>query len=411
MRLLSHIVKGAALLAAFIIAASGVVKLWDLSLFELQLYTWKFFSHDVVRTLAVLLVPPLELIIGLLFLFAPGMRPRIALCIILMLGGYTCAYALEVHGGATPDCGCFDLLVRQLELRSGLFFLIVRNAALATPFMLFLGLLVGRGRRSSAPAWWSSPIRTRPSSRAFSFIELLVVMVVVSVLLALAIPSLRQVRWRGREAATLSNLRHHSTIALTYAQEHREILPYFTLPLPGPSSPIQFPDGRTVNVFYFDAYVTWKFALARGYYAGNLVHPSFVSPFRGEAQPLAVEYAYPCVFLAHQDYWQPASRTFPPEQLRPTRIGDVAHPSAKIVMCDEARWNVPRTTGERRAPGACIDGHGELIGESRMAPQYGNGDGTPAPFMDYTRHFASYEAFLHTLGGVSERDFYPARSR
>lgn len=62
--------------------------------------------------------------------------------------------------------------------------------------------------------------RIRSTVAAFSLSELLVVMVIISLLLALSIPAIQEVRKTSRSAQCLSNLRSIAGAALTYASDN-----------------------------------------------------------------------------------------------------------------------------------------------------------------------------------------------
>lgn len=64
--------------------------------------------------------------------------------------------------------------------------------------------------------------------RAFTLIEVLVVILVVGVLIALFIPALRSVRGSARAAVCLSNLRSLGIAVSTYMQSNRDLLPLAT---------------------------------------------------------------------------------------------------------------------------------------------------------------------------------------
>ena len=65
-----------------------------------------------------------------------------------------------------------------------------------------------------------------PRSSAFSLIELLVVVSIISLLVALLLPSLGAARQAAQRAACQSQLRQLSLAALSYAADHRDVLAY-----------------------------------------------------------------------------------------------------------------------------------------------------------------------------------------
>ena len=57
-------------------------------------------------------------------------------------------------------------------------------------------------------------------SKAFTLVELLVVIAVVSMLIAITLPALRYAREHAMEAVCQSNLRQMGIILATYTQDH-----------------------------------------------------------------------------------------------------------------------------------------------------------------------------------------------
>jgi len=68
-------------------------------------------------------------------------------------------------------------------------------------------------------------VRTRPTKKSFTLIELLVVVAIISVLVALLLPSLTKARERAKELQCGSNVRQVVTGVLIYAQSNREMTP------------------------------------------------------------------------------------------------------------------------------------------------------------------------------------------
>jgi prepilin-type N-terminal cleavage/methylation domain-containing protein len=74
-------------------------------------------------------------------------------------------------------------------------------------------------------------MRTTPPTRAFSIIELLVVVAIIAILAALLIPSLANARESGRRAACLSNLHQIGLAVRVYAADNNSSIPF------GPAAP------------------------------------------------------------------------------------------------------------------------------------------------------------------------------
>lgn len=402
-----RVVSALTMLIALVVATAGVMKLLDLSEFDFKLRSWGILNNDALRAVVVVFVPAFELAIGFFLLLAPSLRRPLAVILILMLTGVSSAYAIEAYARGAPDCACFGLLNQYLQLRTDVEAILVRNSVMIVVVASWLLL----NRACTPPRTTASHAATFVARRAFTLLEMLICLVIIAVLVVLIVPSLRNIRRNGREAGTLSNLKHHAAVFSTYTHEHRDACPYFTRPLPGPASPIPLPNGRVLDVHYFSAYFTWRYILSPGYYGNNAGHPSFTSPLKKDAPHGSWDYLYPCVFLADPAYWRTETRTLPPTQFRAIRLSDIAYPGAKAFVVDEAGWSTVRKNLSRAAPVGCADGHAEIVIEGRMAEQYWDGDGNPGgPSFPYSRHYDSHNALLHTVGGVAEPDFITAKT-
>jgi prepilin-type N-terminal cleavage/methylation domain-containing protein/prepilin-type processing-associated H-X9-DG protein len=71
-----------------------------------------------------------------------------------------------------------------------------------------------------------NPIRSTSAGRAFTLLELLVVIAIIAVLAALLLPALSQARARGHSVVCLSNLRQLTLALHLYADDHADGLPY-----------------------------------------------------------------------------------------------------------------------------------------------------------------------------------------
>lgn len=63
------------------------------------------------------------------------------------------------------------------------------------------------------------------TAEAFTLIELLIVIAILSILSALLLPSLQQARWAAKKAACINNIRQLTLASLTYADEHAGYMP------------------------------------------------------------------------------------------------------------------------------------------------------------------------------------------
>src|SRR5436190_2549852 len=67
----------------------------------------------------------------------------------------------------------------------------------------------------------SSAIRIK----AFTLVELLVVIGIIAILIAVLLPALRKAQEAARKVACLSNIRQLSIAAISFANEHRGLMP------------------------------------------------------------------------------------------------------------------------------------------------------------------------------------------
>lgn len=80
------------------------------------------------------------------------------------------------------------------------------------------------------PSLFHSPrASTRLPRSGVTIIELLIVAGVVMVLLVLAIPSVRSARIQASRTVTLANIRSCGVAVASYADDHRELPPFFSL--------------------------------------------------------------------------------------------------------------------------------------------------------------------------------------
>ncbi len=239
----------------------------------------------------------------------------------------------------------------------------------------------------------------RPPRRAFSMVELLVVMVVFAVLATIMLPVLGRVRKAGVEAAASANIRSHAAIMLVYTGDWRGTFPYFTDPR-RQTTPLQCGE-RIVQAAYFDAVYLWPCALAPGYYENKPSHPSFKAPghITGDNP-----YKYSLSMIAHPDFWHPGTRRGPSQWL-PTNIADVRYTELKGMLVSWANaytrpgaldFTQPRLRFE---VGFC-DGSSASVRYTDFVPPVPNGTGPVGP--DPTSTFG--QPVIHTLYGVRGRD-------
>jgi prepilin-type N-terminal cleavage/methylation domain-containing protein len=67
--------------------------------------------------------------------------------------------------------------------------------------------------------------RCRSDKRAFTLVELLVVIAVLAILAALLLPALARAKERGRQASCINSVRQQTLAVLMYADENSDVLP------------------------------------------------------------------------------------------------------------------------------------------------------------------------------------------
>jgi prepilin-type N-terminal cleavage/methylation domain-containing protein/prepilin-type processing-associated H-X9-DG protein len=76
-----------------------------------------------------------------------------------------------------------------------------------------------------SPDVWSRDESKRVAFRAFTLVELLVVIGIIAVLIAILLPTLSKAREQSKRAVCLANLRTIGQAMITYANDHRDRLP------------------------------------------------------------------------------------------------------------------------------------------------------------------------------------------
>lgn len=244
-------------------------------------------------------------------------------------------------------------------------------------------------------------------SRAFTLLESLVIIAVISVLLALLTSAIRGTRDRARQAVSLANLRSHAQAFTAYLGDFRDTFPFFTTPWQ--SRTLTGGGVELEDAVFFEAHHTWHIVFAEMGYTGSVESkvfwpPRFLSE-DGGGWPFFTPYNYPCVFITEPEYWNPYTR-MGPIQYRATWASQVIFPAAKSLVVE--RWPYEArvaSSGQMRhkLPVAFCDGAARTVRWNERAPEYEGADGiqfVPAGAV----HFVSNPPLLHTIDGVRGRD-------
>jgi prepilin-type N-terminal cleavage/methylation domain-containing protein len=232
--------------------------------------------------------------------------------------------------------------------------------------------------------------------RGFTLVELIIVALMVSVLIALLAPALSKVVYSAKRTGSVANLRTHVAAVTAYCGEHREAFPYLTDPRATYSVLRCGGEARAVEFFHIGFH--WHFALAEAYYNGACNSPSFWPPRTRPAY--ATYYYYSATCIARPEFWNPRTRVGP-EQWAATRQSDVLFPSKKGVFWNRAA--VPGITPEYPSglpEAGFLDGSATIRPLPDFLAPYRNGEG---PFPG--SYFSGYGLpVLHTIDGLRGRD-------
>lgn len=395
--------RAARILIAFVMVVilfASVGKLLDLAAFRSSLRTWEGLPQTVKTPLAIA-VPLVEMAIAGGWLVGLS-RTRAALAAMALLVVFTVAYGAHWAFIAAPTCDCFGRIAQFKEDNSTAVFVVARNAVLIGA--LGFGLWLGRARVNAITPHMGSgqnrPVElhgaaARPGLRAFTLIEVLLVMAIVGVLTALLAPSFAGVRVQAQRTAGLAKMAQHARGFIAYTVEFRELWPAITSPTA--TYTVLRGGDQVYKAEYFDAVFAWPVPLADVLYGSTWRDRSFawkgdvVSPFGGG-------FWYSAAFMASPAFWNASTRTGP-SQWGPTRAPDVLFPSSKALIVRVARTQ-PGELDHSLVWFVMVDGSGIQLHERDTKPAYPNGTGTWQGSSEMSMTFPG----LATVDGVHGRD-------
>lgn len=227
---------------------------------------------------------------------------------------------------------------------------------------------------SSVYAWVGpDPICSTQStrgSRAFSLVELLVVIGVVAILTALTIPAIGLVRRSASETQSLANLRSLAQSTQMYTAEYRGVYPYGTggwvvRPSVGPPSAIGFPvwlADRNWPVFYHDV-APWPDHLATWLSPGANTEQRLRVLTAGHegwtTTEFKVSYYYSNSFVADPRVWS-SGATADEALVRAIHASEVRHPARKVIFYDAERLYLTEPDSDDARPVLFADGSADL---------------------------------------------------
>jgi prepilin-type N-terminal cleavage/methylation domain-containing protein len=195
--------------------------------------------------------------------------------------------------------------------------------------------------------------------RAFTLVELMVVIAVVGVLIGLAIPALRHSRESAKYQVVLSRLGSHVRTFLIYTADHHDAWPCLR-PITAERSSVDV-DGVVVPASYFDQHNTWHLFISGGPESSDWRSHAYCIDGDGASSCKFTPYWYSPTFLTSPEYWSLDSRVGLP-QWRGTRADEVRYPDSKCLLaCYHYRLFVPSTRGELPVFFGFVDGSASLM--------------------------------------------------
>lgn len=390
---------GLRVLIALLFIATGVAKAIDAS--EVRAVMAYLFDTSVASPLvtasAAAIVASVEVILGLLLLTAPRLRATLYGSALLVIGYTAVLFTLALDRDA-PSCGCLGVLTVGRDATAQSVAGIVRNMGIIGAIGLLLlersrFSAVRSGRRRAGIVPMRAIVR-----RGFSLVEVLVVIVVIGILMALALPALKGARRQAHNASALQTISQLHAATFLYGADHREAFPY--LAIPGK------PDAKLVvngHLLKHSAY----FQQSR--YFVNLLHPHYYDDRGSIERPYGSGVPDPpdvivsrfditnCVFAAPA-YWVGDVPPDDPHLFRGTRFHDVMFPAHKGLLLDLAS-DLLEPSGAYRT-----EGRGLLtVGMSDGSAGYRSADDA---LPTVTRPFGSTPLpIMSTESGLHGRDF------
>lgn len=398
-------------LVSIYVCIAAIGKFIAIDEFMASLSTWTVIPSDLHPIIAII-VPSAELVLSLSIILSLNVR-RAAIALAGMLVIFTGLYMYQSIVSEAPDCNCLGKIKAFESLQASASYIIVRNMILI--IMLIMSLLFTKtssksmccGSRHHDQA--GNSVREDNTSRAFTAVELLVTLALISIIVAMLMPTLGSVRDRARDAQALAHLKQHSTVFALYSQDWNGLNPYFAEQYA--TSTVVRGDRYTVSFSYFSSNTFWQFALLDIYYENyDINDPVFLSPYQREYMIGDTPYKYSCSMIARPEYWDLRTRTGR-DQLRPTRLHEIAYPSSKGLMSIDPwllNWDYEVVLSQNQLTGkrtlvATLDGSARENSAHDLGETVSTGDGAYDDTIGGHR-VGYFPSAMHTLQGVRGRD-------
>ncbi len=241
-------------------------------------------STPAVADAAVATLAGLEVSVAILVVVGPHRLLGLWMATV-MLALFTVVLGILAASSGAPSCGCFG--VPKAEPRSEAAAGILRNLGLIS----FAGWSIIKERASTDRRREASPAIgsvLRRDAGGFTLLEMLAVIVVVSLLIALALPALSRTLENSRLARNLETGRQLNTALAMYTADHHERFPFFGTPKK-PYDPIRIRDFEIDGPFFLTQRWYWTSVVVPDYFGA---HRSAIEP-PGRAEYLRDYRGYP----------------------------------------------------------------------------------------------------------------------
>ena len=353
-------------------------------------------GHPPVADAVVAAFAGIEAGLALLLLVMSRRIHILAIMSILLVGFMVLLAYLAVSPGS-PNCGCFGVprMESQREAVAG----IVRNAGL----LCMIGWLISVEWRGARASREGQPI-LHARGTGFTLIELIVVMAILSVVIAITIPTLAGAKEQARRSRRLQIGRQLNASLAMYCTDHEERLPYFGTP-GKPFGPIRIRGFELRGQYFRTQRWLWASVVLPEYFAAP--RDAIETPGRDEYLHnvlqwpeciVASDYQLTSNAFAAPAFWREDSSGgnswMQLKYLRPTALTEVQFPAEKGLLVADLGGSTDVPAGD-----VTVVGLGDL--SARLVPWRQ---------LDWDRAVtrpwgAAGYPIESTLGGLAGRDF------
>jgi len=206
-------------------------------------------------------------------------------------------------------------------------------------------------------------------SSAFTLVELLVTLAIISVLLAISLPALRMAKTAAQDIRSLSNAQQSARTLIAVAQQDHGRIPLASGPSDlvfgnQPTVGMTLPDGSELMFSWFAHVNGWPFVLVS---RGDEIEETWYSPSNpghliGKLQ--SSDYILTQAAMTDPAFWRPGAQQTP-DLLRAVRLEEFEHPSTKGLLVERTPTVAIRHPQKEPSlvarPIVFVDGHAKRL--------------------------------------------------